>query len=69
MENQGLELLSLILQCLLHATPVHVSGYPACWRVTGLDPGNVQSLRKQLQIDVLGISLNCGTIVRKQMID
>lgn len=43
MENQSLELLSLILQCLLHVTPVHVSGYSVCWRVTGLDPGNVQS--------------------------
>lgn len=58
MESQGLELLSLILQCLLHATPVHASGYSACWRVTGLDPWNVQSLRKQLQIHILGISLN-----------
>lgn len=56
MENQGLELLSLIMQYFLHATPVH--GYSAGWRVTGFDSGDAESLRKQLHIHILGISLN-----------
>lgn len=42
----------------MDAAPGDACGCSACWGVTGVDPGNAQALGKQLQIHVLGISLN-----------
>lgn len=42
----------------MDAAPGDVRGCSVCWKVTGLETGNAQALGKQLQIYVLGISLN-----------
>lgn len=52
-ENQGREQLSLMLPCLLHAAPVHVSGCSVWWRAPGLEPPNAESLKKQLPSPIL----------------
>lgn len=46
-ENQGSKQLSLILPCLLHAAPVHVSGRSVWWRTTGLEPQMLSHLKNR----------------------
>lgn len=70
MEKQGLELLSLILQCLLYATPVHVSvcspcGGPLCWTLGGFSPSGSSCKVIFMGYNFTGVG---GTDAGRQMI-